>query len=112
MDYVKKNSHCSFHSEGNKVNASCSFTVYNYGKEDEITIKPILEEWYEVDIRFEPKRLRLRKHSKYNFSTQFEGVQIERTGFSGSARQIGAAIELRGIPNDSSRCDNEQDDHH
>ncbi|MBO9599377.1 MAG: hypothetical protein J7559_16340 [Cohnella sp.] len=95
IDYVKEESHCSFRSEEDKVIANCSFTMYNYGNEEEITIKPILSDEY--GIRFEARTLSIRKHEKNNFGTWFEGTQNENTGFHGSSRRIGAEIQLNGI---------------
>ncbi|WP_027084427.1 hypothetical protein [Cohnella panacarvi] len=95
IDYVKEDSHCTFQSDEYKVMASCSFTIYNYGNVDEMTIKPILSDEY--GIRFEAKTLPLREHEKNSFGTQFEGTQNEMTGFRGSDRQIGAEIELNGM---------------
>ncbi len=95
IDYAKEQSHCSFHTEEDKAIANCSFTIYNYGKVDEITIKPLLSDEY--GIRFEAKTLPIRKHEKNNLGTWFEGTQNEITGFRGSSRQISAEIELNGI---------------
>jgi hypothetical protein len=92
VDYSKKNSRCNFQSEGNSVKANCSFTIYNYGDENRITIRPILTE-----VEFESRELSIRTHSKVNIGTEFYGKQRNGTGFAGSSQDIEAEIELNGI---------------
>lgn len=95
IHYVKEDSHCSFESEGDKVTATCSFTIYNYGNVDELTITPILS--YINGIRWEARTLSIRPHERSSLGALFEGTLSEVTGIRGSDRQVGAEIKINGI---------------
>lgn len=75
LDYAKRESRCNFQSEGNKVKANCSFTIFNYGKEGKVTIKPILSDNF-ADIDFETRGLILQPHTKVTVGVEFSGYQI------------------------------------
>ncbi|GMK41274.1 hypothetical protein PCCS19_43300 [Paenibacillus sp. CCS19] len=84
------NGKCNFVSNENNVNADCSFKIYNYGKADEVVIRPILPtNWNRnVDIVFEANTLSLDQHSKQNITMRFNGIQNNGSGFNGWGQDI------------------------
>jgi hypothetical protein len=96
IDYSKRNSNCNIQSEGNKVKANCFFTIFNYGNENQIIIKPIIDNYF-ANINFETRKLSLSPHTKSNIGVEFNGIQSNGTGFNGSVKEIGIDININGI---------------
>lgn len=44
VDLLTKKSNCNFQTTENAVKANCSFTILNYGKEGQVSIRPVLED--------------------------------------------------------------------
>ncbi|AZK45120.1 hypothetical protein [Paenibacillus lentus] len=95
FDYVKSDSRCHVQVKEHGAIANCSFTFYNYGKEEKITIKPILSKGYE-DIDFKAKDLTLQPHAKVEVNANFYSNQNYGTWFTGNYQDIGAEIEVNG----------------
>ncbi|MGG6310746.1 hypothetical protein [Paenibacillus macerans] len=95
LDYAQKESQCSLQSEGKQVKANCSFTIYNYGQVEEITLKPLFSDHF-ADIEFEPSAISLQPHRKMKMNKEFYGKLIEDTGFSGFMQDFAAEVEVNG----------------
>lgn len=76
-------SSCSFMTKENKVIANCSFTIFNYGTVEKVSINPKIPN-EDFDFEFEKNILSLDKHSKLTRSMQFNGEQRSGNVFSGS----------------------------
>lgn len=85
---------CNFASNENKVTADCSFKIFNYGKAEEVVIKPILPtNWNRnVDIDFGAITVTLDRHSKQNMTVRFNGTQNNGSGFTGWGQDIGMEV--------------------
>ncbi|MCQ6561105.1 hypothetical protein [Paenibacillus mendelii] len=93
--YSKKGSQCSYQSEEASVEADCSISLINYGKEKSVTVRPYLIRAATM-IEFEPMTFTLPPHTRINMGTTFNGRQIDGTGFSGWSREIGIELEVDG----------------
>jgi hypothetical protein len=83
-------SKCNFTSIENKVTAECSFKVFNYGKAEELVIKPVLPtNWNRsIDIDFGAIAVKLDRHSEQSMTIQFKGTQNNGSGFTGWGQDI------------------------
>lgn len=92
VDYAKKNSKCSYQGKDTNVKAMCSLTIYNYGKEDRITIRPLLTNSI-AEIEFDPKTISVLPHQRIRLDEEFYGKIKNGTGFrTGSSQEIGIEI--------------------
>lgn len=81
-------------NEGNLVIADCSFELYNYGKVEKISLKPVLNQDF-VEFDFQSNTLSLDSHSKLNMSMQFNGIQKdESVVVSGSLGEVYLDLEI------------------
>jgi hypothetical protein len=87
MDYSLKNNECRFSGEENKVNASCSVTVYNYGKANSVSIRPLLKHSF-ADVEFDAKVVFVAPHQRITLNTDFVGTQKNGSSFLGFSRQV------------------------
>ncbi|MFC5528301.1 hypothetical protein [Cohnella yongneupensis] len=97
FDYSKKDSSCTIRSDkpnNNQLTANCSFTIFNYGNESQLTVRPIVSS--EADLQFEAKKIMIPSHTKVNVGAMFDGVQNRGTGFSGTVSNIELVIESVG----------------
>jgi hypothetical protein len=94
--YSKNNSQCSYRSEETNVKADCTITLINYGKEKDVTIRPVLNRSF-AKVEFEPMTVTLPPHDKVNITMAFSGRQLEGTGLSGWSKDIGVEIEVDGV---------------
>jgi len=71
------NVNCDIRSDGNEATADCQFKLYNYGKADRISIKPVLQNEFsrQPAFEFESNILTLDPHSKHNLNMRFVGIQ-------------------------------------
>lgn len=80
--------------EGNSVIADCSFELYNYGRAEKISLKPVLNQDY-VEFEFQSNTLSLDTHSKLNMSMRFNGIQKdEKVIVSGSLGEVYLDLEI------------------
>lgn len=94
--FSQKNSQCSYRSEETNVEANCTVTLINYGKEKDITVKPFLIR-SPFKVEFEQAMLTLPAHQKVNMSSIVDGKLLDGTGFSGWSSDIGIEIEVGGL---------------
>ncbi|WP_141680286.1 hypothetical protein [Bacillus sp. FJAT-26390] len=87
MDYSLKNNECTFSGEENKVNASCSVTLYNYGKADSVSIRPMLKH-SSADVEFDAKVVSITPHQRMTLLIGFVGTQKNGGSFSGFSKQV------------------------
>lgn len=92
IDYSKKNSSCSYQSDDRKAKANCSLTFFNYGKEVEAVIRPVIPVGPYNEINFEPRKVSITPNSKLNIGIDFEGQLHDGTSLSGTSQ--GVSIEL------------------
>ncbi|BBH20422.1 hypothetical protein Back11_17670 [Paenibacillus baekrokdamisoli] len=97
LDFSMKDSKCNFQTVESDVKANCSFTIYNYGIEEEVLIKPILKDKYPDIENFEEHVVNIAPHRKHTFSVQFDGTQRNGTGFAGTLNKVGIELEVAGI---------------
>lgn len=93
--YSKKESQCNYSTEGKQVKAVCKLNIYNYGKLEQATIRPIMNGW-SVPTEFKPKVVTLRPQSQTFLNEVFYGEQVEDTEHQGSGSGIGLEIEVNG----------------
>jgi len=93
FDILNEDSRCNIQTEGNEVKANCSITIFNYGNEDRIAVRPILLD-SSADIHFEKRVISITPHSKVNIGTEFNGVQGNGTGFQGSINRLKFEIDV------------------
>ncbi|MDQ0088740.1 hypothetical protein J2T12_002150 [Paenibacillus anaericanus] len=80
--------------EGNSVIADCTFELYNYGKAEKISLKPVLNNEFK-QFEFQSNTLSLDSHSKLNMSMQFNGIQKdESVVVSGSLGEVYLDLEI------------------
>lgn len=94
LDYDSKESHCTYHSQEMQVEARCTLVIYNYGKEQDIKVKPVISSATEIEL--EPVIFAIRPHKKNEVAVNFHGVQTVGIGGSGSFQGVGAEIEVNG----------------
>lgn len=94
LDYDSKESHCTYYSQEMQVEARCTLVIYNYGKEQDIKVKPVLSS--ATEIQLEPVIFAIRPHQKNEVAVNFHGVQTVGIGGSGSFQGVGAEIEVDG----------------
>lgn len=93
LDYTKKDSQCSYTTNSNQVTATCSFTLYNYGIENEVTLKPIIG--FDPEIKFYEETVQIAPHSKVQVRSEFYGEQEDGVERSGGGNGIGIGLELQ-----------------
>ena len=96
IDYLNKDSQCNYQSDEGKIRANCSVTLYNYGPEKEVSIRPILD-GHLADFDFEPTALIIAPHTKDMYTIDFYSQQSTDSGTWGSTGPIGIEIELDGM---------------
>lgn len=90
------NGKCSYQSEGNHVKANCTLKIFNYGKVENIAVRPILPGYLDyVDIEFEQKLISLHKHSEFTVGVLFEGNQKNGSGMSGMNQDVGFEVTVK-----------------
>jgi hypothetical protein len=96
VDFIPKNSQCSYRSQDANVQADCTITMINYGKEKEVKIRPYLKRSI-IPLQLEPMTVTLPPHRKVGISMTFNGKQLEGAGSSGWSNEIGLEIEVNGL---------------
>ncbi|MCR8645976.1 hypothetical protein NV379_25470 [Paenibacillus sp. N1-5-1-14] len=96
VDFSKNNSQCSYRSEEANVEANCTITLINYGKEKNVMIRPYLIR-STTKVKFEPMTVTLPPHQKVGVSMAFNGKQLDGTGLSGWSKDIGIEVEVDGL---------------
>ncbi|WP_337103279.1 hypothetical protein [Paenibacillus sp. YIM B09110] len=98
LDYSIKDSKCYIQTVESVVKSDCSFTIYNYGKEENFMIKPMLMDSYtDMDIDVQAHMVSIAPHRKHLFSVQFDGTQRNENGFGGSLERVGIELEVGGV---------------
>lgn len=98
FDYSIKDSKCYFQTVESVVKADCSFTIYNYGNEENVLIKPILIHSYsDMDIDVQAHIVSIAPHRKHLFSVQFDGIQRNGIELTGSLDRVGIELEVGGV---------------
>ncbi|MBA9086157.1 hypothetical protein FHR92_002630 [Fontibacillus solani] len=97
IDYLVENSECHIKTSDNEAKARCSFTFYNYGAENSITIQPVFEDRY-GDLNFEASSVSIIPHSKVSLTAEFiaEGHEIDWLG-SGYIKGVEIEVEMDGV---------------
>lgn len=93
--YSKKDSSCNFTAEGKQVKAVCKLNIYNYGKLEQVTIRPIVNDWSNP-TEFEPKVATLHPRSQTFLNEVFYGEQVEDTSRQSWGSGIGLEIQVNG----------------
>ncbi|MCR8645211.1 hypothetical protein NV379_21380 [Paenibacillus sp. N1-5-1-14] len=96
VDFSKNNSQCSYRSEEANVEANCTITLINYGKEKDVMIRPYLIR-STTKVKFEPMTVTLPPHQKVGVNMTFNGKQLDGTGLSGWSKDIGIEVEVDGL---------------
>lgn len=93
------NSRCSYKSSEDNVEANCTFTIFNYGNVNVISIKPVIKLGIneEIEIEFESNTLSLDKRSKFNVNIPFSGMNKSKSSFSGSTKGPYLQFEMNVI---------------
>lgn len=94
--YSKKDSQCNYSDEGKKVKAVCKLNIYNYGKLDNVSIRPIMEQM-PLKTEFEYKEIPLIPRTQRLVNEVFYGDLQEVTDFSGWSSDIDVEIEVNGV---------------
>lgn len=94
--YSKKDSQCNYSDEGKKVKAVCKLNIYNYGKLDNVSIRPIVEQM-PLKTEFEYKEIPLIPRTQRLVNEVFYGDLKEVTDFSGWSSDIDVEIEVKGV---------------
>ncbi|MFC5527962.1 hypothetical protein [Cohnella yongneupensis] len=98
LDFSTKDSRCNVQTVETAIKANCSFTIFNYGSEEEVIIKPILIDRYsDIDIDVKEHVVSIAPHRKHLFSVQFDGTQKNGTGFAGTFNKVGIELEVSGV---------------
>jgi len=98
LDFSIKDSKCNIQTVESIVKTNCSFTIYNYGTEDEVLIKPILKDRFsDIEIDVKEHVVNIAPHRKHLFSIQFDGTEKNGTGISGTMNKVGVELEVAGI---------------
>ncbi|MFD0717565.1 hypothetical protein [Paenibacillus sp. GCM10027626] len=93
--YSLKDSQCSFQTyENNRVHANCSLTLYNYGNQPTITLRPVTDN--HPEIVFQPETFFVSPHSRVTINKEFIAVPDKELNFSGWSRVTKYEIEASG----------------
>lgn len=97
IDYLVENSECHIQTGDRAATAKCSFTFYNYGSENSVTIQPVLEDHFE-DLDFEANTVSIIPHSKVGLTAEFNarGYDVDRSG-TGFIKGVGIIAEIDGV---------------
>lgn len=98
LDFSIKDSKCDFQTVESAVKANCSFTIYNYGTEEDVLIKPILiDRNPDFEVDFKDSVVSIAPHRKHLFNVQFDGTQRNGTGLAGTLNKVGIELEVAGV---------------
>ncbi|WP_169082163.1 hypothetical protein [Paenibacillus sp. PL91] len=87
IDYSIKNNKCTFNGKENDVIASCSVTVYNYGKAESVSIRPLINE-PPAEVVFDAKVISISPHRAVKLNADFVGTQKNGSGLSGYSEEM------------------------
>ncbi|NMO97184.1 hypothetical protein [Paenibacillus lemnae] len=96
VDYSFRDSKCDYHYGEQKAKARCSLRIYNYGKAQEVHIRPI-DDLDDTNIVYEYKTLDLPRRSNQLYTNLvFEGQLAEDISGSGWSSKAGVEIVADG----------------
>jgi len=99
LDYTKEGSSCStvqYSEDVKQLTTICTFTVYNYGEETNVRIRPI-RLMNDETIEFDFQSVELISHQKNSVTAEYRVYARDSTAFySGRSNEIGAELELFG----------------
>jgi len=84
IDFSRDKTKCHFTYKEDQILAQCSISLYNYGKLEEITIKPV-DLYHENEVVFESKAIGISPHSQFGLWMQFEGKLRNETRMTGTS---------------------------
>ncbi|UNK18646.1 hypothetical protein MNQ98_00940 [Paenibacillus sp. N3/727] len=92
--FSKKDSQCNYRMEEDRtVKIECQLNLYNYGKEQMITIRPLLDDEF-MQFEIEPQAISLTPHTQSNQSVDFYGKIMNRDISSAGGWQNGIGVEI------------------
>ncbi|MNN00775.1 hypothetical protein D3C81_1133770 [compost metagenome] len=97
LDYLVENSECHIKTSDSSATAQCTFTFYNYGAENSVTIQPVFDDHF-GDLDFEANTVSITPQSKVNLMVEFNAIghEINRTG-EGFIKGVGIVVEMDGV---------------
>ncbi|MFB9277629.1 hypothetical protein [Cohnella cellulosilytica] len=95
IDILTEESRCSIRTVDDTVRANCSLTIFNYGNEEQLTIRPILLD-ASPDIVFEERTVSIIPHTKIGVGTELDGFQRKAADVQGNINRLGYEIEIDG----------------
>jgi hypothetical protein len=99
LDYAKEGSSCStvqYSEDVKQLTTICTFTVYNYGEETNVRIRPI-RLMNDETIEFDFQSVELIPHQKNSVTAEYRIYARDSMAFySGRSNEIGAELELFG----------------
>jgi len=95
IDYSKNKTKCNFTYKVDQILAQCSISLYNYGKLEEITIKPV-DLYHENEAVFESRTIAISPHTQFGLSVQFEGEFLNGTRMTGMSSGNYLELEVNG----------------
>lgn len=95
LDYSSKESTCSFRTNNGLVEVSCSLTIFNYGKEVLLKIKPQFSDIDSFDDNLEFQYIEVTPHKKRTINNIIFTQKIdENHGVNGTKQPIRFQIEV------------------
>jgi len=97
VSYAKKDSRCSYRTEDGKVLAECWLNIYNYGKEQQVTIRPLDTQVGDSVIAYESKSVTVQPRRQNRAFVVFEGdAKPALDSYHGMRQEPGMEIEVGG----------------
>lgn len=88
---------CRYNINDKQTEAECTFTLFNYGKAESLTIRPIFTKQMNglTDMKFEKNELSMDRHSKFDGTMKFQGRLPNEAGISGWSSQVEMEVEVQ-----------------
>ncbi|BBI33750.1 hypothetical protein [Cohnella abietis] len=105
FDYDREKSRCSYSSKDNSVIAKCDIAYFNYGKENNITIKPFFKRRNDGEnlissMEFEARNISISPHTSGGVGADFislKSIPEDYSSMSGSPQEVGVEITINGV---------------
>ncbi|WP_054954740.1 hypothetical protein [Paenibacillus dakarensis] len=93
--YSKKNSKCTYTAEDKKVKAECKLNIYNYGKLEQVTLRPIINQEM-LQANLEPKVVIVPPRSQTFVNEIFYEDQMKDSSIQVWDNDVSVEIEVNG----------------